>query len=84
MLIVSLGVAIGGDLLDDRFAAVLRAKVTVDETLGEKPFLEWFRTKSKPRRGRLERFADEAYPFYTSPGERFVLTKYVVASIFFY
>ena len=77
-LTIILGFAIGGDLFDERFYDVLRAKLDVKLTPDEeqsffRPFIDYFHKQSKPL--WPVGFEDEEYPFHVPEGrERFVLT----------
>jgi hypothetical protein len=76
---ISIGFAIGGDLFDDRFVAVWRAKLGINmspdkEAALLEPFVEYFHTKSKPQ--WPDDFEEEEYPFHVGDGrDRFVLTE---------
>ena len=78
VLTIPVGFAIGGDLFDDRFMAVLRArlgnKMLPDhEQPSFEPFVDYFHTRSKPR--WPQNFEEEEYPFHIPDGRgRFVLT----------
>jgi hypothetical protein len=76
---ISIGFAIGGNLFDDRFVAVWRAKLGINMSPDKEAallelFVKYFYTKSKPQ--WLDDFEEEEYPFYIGDGKDcFLLTE---------